>query len=114
MRKRKSHLHQRRKSTYAQECRMFVDTIKIMKGDGTDKLPTYGGSLKEEEVIEWIEAISDYFEMTQVQRKDRVRIAKETLKGVTLSWWNYIQGERIKEGKEMITSWEVLHTKVEN
>lgn len=52
-------------------------------------MPTYGGSLKVEELIEWIETISNHFE-NQV-KKDTVMIAKVKLKGSALPWWNYIQ-----------------------
>ena len=50
--------------------------------------------------------------MNEVPRNDRVRIAKGKLRGSALSWWNYIQGERIQNNKNMISSWEVMKAKI--
>ena len=90
----------------------FVDALKSIKGDITDKLPIYGGSLNSEEVIEWIEANTNYFELNAVPKNDRVRIAKGKLRESALSWWNYIQGERLQNNKSMISSWEVMKEKI--
>ena len=90
----------------------FIDALKSIRGDVTDRIPTYGGSLNSEEVIEWIEAITNRFELNKVPKNDRLRIAKGKLRGSALSWWNYIQGERIQNNKSMISSWEVMKAKI--
>ena len=87
----------------------FIDALKSIRGDVADKLPTYGGSLNSEEVIE---AITNRFELNEVPKNDRVRIAKGKLRGSALLWWNYIQGERIQNNKSMISSWEVMKAKI--
>lgn len=90
----------------------FVDALKSIRGDVTDRLPTYGGCLNSKEVNEWIEAITNHFELNEVPKIDKVRIAKGKLRGSALSWWNYVQGERIKNNKNLISSWEVMKAKI--
>ena len=68
--------------------KVFVDALKSIRGDVADTLPTYGGSLNSEEVIEWIEAITNHFQLNEVPKNDRVRIARRKLRGSTLSWWS--------------------------
>ena len=62
----------------------FIDALNSIRGDVINRILTYGGSLNSEEVIEWIEAITNHFELNEVPSNDMVRIAKGKLRGFSL------------------------------
>ena len=39
-------------------------------------------------------------------------MAKSRLRGSTLTWWKYVQDERINMGKNSIANWNAMVTKV--
>lgn len=90
----------------------FVDALNSVNRDTIDGLPIYSGSMEAKEVIDWIEALTNHFEYKEIPQDNRVKLAKARLKGFALTWWNYVQGERVKEGKSMITSWERMKAEV--
>ena len=49
-------------------------------------LPTYGGKMDDEELIDWFGAIENFFECEGIEDKDKVKIAKSRLKGHALFW----------------------------
>ncbi|XP_059067510.1 uncharacterized protein LOC131858325 [Cryptomeria japonica] len=55
--------------------------------------------------MDWIEALENYFECEVVLPSQKVKLAKSKLKGPALSWWNFLQNERLEEGKEVISTW---------
>lgn len=55
-------------------------------------------------MIGWIEALTSHFEYKEIPEDKRVKLEKARLKGSSLTWWNYVQREIVKEGKSMITS----------
>ena len=65
-----------------------------------------------DEVIEWMDALNCHFEYHDTPKKDRVRLAKGKLRGFSLSWWNCVQGERVKEGNNMMSSWDIMKARV--
>ncbi|XP_057849726.2 uncharacterized protein LOC131060503 [Cryptomeria japonica] len=68
-------------------------------------IPLFYGKLEPEECMDWIEALENYFECEVVLPSQRVKLAKSKLKGPALSWWNFLQNERLEEGKEVISTW---------
>ncbi|XP_059067541.1 uncharacterized protein LOC131858345 [Cryptomeria japonica] len=68
-------------------------------------IPLFHGKLELEECMDWIEALENYFECEVVLPSQRVKLAKSKLKGPTLNWWNFLQNERLEEGKEVISTW---------
>ncbi|XP_059067542.1 uncharacterized protein LOC131858346 [Cryptomeria japonica] len=68
-------------------------------------IPLFHGKLEPEECMDWIEALENYFECEVVLPSQRVKLAKSKLKGPALSWWNFLQNERLEEGKEVISTW---------
>lgn len=68
-------------------------------------IPLFHGKLELEECTDWIEALENYFECEVVLPSQRVKLAKSKLKGPALSWWNFLQNERLEEGKEVISTW---------
>lgn len=78
--------------------------MRPVNRDTIHGLPIYSGSMEAKEVIDWIEALTSHFLYKEILEDKRVKLEKARLKGSALTWWNYLQGERVKEGKGMITS----------
>lgn len=60
----------------------------------------------------WIEALNNHFECKETPNNKRVMVAKYKIKGASFTWWNCLQGDRVKEGRSMITSWDRMATKI--
>lgn len=41
-----------------------------------------------------------------------MKTAKSKMKGFALSWWNFLQNERVEEGKNHISSWKRMVVEV--
>ena len=65
---------------------------------------TYSGKLDGDKLVEWIDALNNYFEYKEVVKHMKVKIFKTKFKGSTLVWWSYSQLERVKVRKKMIIS----------
>ncbi|XP_057818140.2 uncharacterized protein LOC131031119 [Cryptomeria japonica] len=94
--------------------KIFVDALKSVNRDNVESLPTYGGSLNGEEVLDWIEALNNHFEYKEVLEEKKVSLARARLKGSALMWWTVLQEERVNAGKKRISSWERMKTKIKN
>lgn len=70
------------------------------------------GAWNVEEFLDWIEALNNYFECREVPEHKRVTFAKSKMKRASLTWWNFLQGDRVKEGGNMITSRERMSARV--
>lgn len=93
----------------------MVRMLKAVKGDGSKiklDLPMYGGSLDGEELLDWIGAMDSYFEYEEISEEQKVKLAKTKLNGHASLWWDYIQSERRKNGKPIITSWDRMVAKL--
>ncbi|XP_059073655.1 uncharacterized protein LOC131874339 [Cryptomeria japonica] len=49
-----------------------------------------------------------FFECEEIPEHQRVKIEKSKLKGAALTWWNFIQTEKVRNGKNMINSWNKM------
>ena len=77
--------------------RRFVRIIKAVQGNGGKNhidLPIYQGKMDSEEVLGWIEALENYFDLEDIEADKQVKIAKARLRGTTLTWWTSVQNER--------------------
>lgn len=90
---------------------------KLLKAVKSDKykvkidVQKFGGNLNEEEFLDWISSLDNYFECEDIPEEQRVKIAKTKLKGHALVWWDYLQLEKRKQGKYKISAWEKMAAK---
>ena len=75
-------------------------------------LPMYQGKMESEEVLGWIEALENYFELEDIDEDKKVKIEKARLRGTTLTWWTSIQNGRIERGLDKISSWVRMKTMI--
>ena len=68
--------------------------------------------MKPDELIDWINELEEYFEYEDIQEPDRVKFAKTKLKGHAKIWWQEVQLERNRRGKEKITRWDRMVDKM--
>lgn len=92
--------------------RYFIEALeRVGKKDAKGDLPIFLGKMDVDVVVDWIKALNNHFECENIVEKDKVKIAQSKLKGPALTWWNFTQRERVKEGKNMITTWEIMCAK---
>ena len=70
------------------------------------------GNLKPDELIDWINELEEYFEYEDIRDPNRVKFAKAKMKGHAKIWWQEIQLERNRRGKETITRWDRMVDKL--
>ena len=63
------------------------------------------GNLKPDELIDWINELEEYFEYEDIRNPYGVNFAKAKMKGHAKIWWQEVQLERNRRGKEKITRW---------
>ncbi|XP_059063819.1 uncharacterized protein LOC131856278 [Cryptomeria japonica] len=88
--------------------RPLLNALKSMERrtmDGKLELPIFSGKMDPNLVMDWIEALTSFFECEDILEHQRVKMARSKLKGAALTWCNLIQTERVKNGKSMIRSW---------
>ena len=52
------------------------------------------------------------FECDGVSDAQNVKVKKSRLRGISLTWWKFVQIEREKEGKSPIATWKGMVTKI--
>ena len=70
------------------------------------------GNLKPDELIDWINELEENFEYEDMRDLDRVKFAKVKMKDHAKIWWQEIQLERNRRGKEKITRWDHMVDKL--
>jgi len=93
------------------EERLFRAITKFGKRP-TIEVGIFSGNLKPDELIDWINELEEYFEYEDIRDPDRVKFAKAKLKGHAKIWWQEVQLERLRRGKEKITRWDRMVDKL--
>ena len=94
-----------------EEERLFKALTKTRKRPKFD-VPTFLGKLNPEELIDWINELEKYFEYEAIEDLDKVMFLKEILKGHAKIWWQEVQLDRNRRGKDKITKWERMIAKL--
>lgn len=93
------------------EHRYQFDALKSMERrtmDQKSNLAIFSGKMDVDGVMDWIESLNNFFECEDIADNQKVNIAKSKMQGEALTWWNFVQGERVKEARGMITSWKKM------
>jgi hypothetical protein len=93
------------------EERLFRAITKFGKRP-TIEVGVFSRNLKPDELIDWINELEEYFEYEDIRDPDRVKFAKAKLKGHAKIWWQEVQLERNRRGKEKITRWDRMVDKL--
>eukprot|EP00253_Pinus_taeda_P031086 PITA_31086 len=66
------------------------------------ELPTYDGSLLADVLLDWLSEVNKFFEFEETNEDKQVRFAATKLKGHASLWWDNVQAERRRLGKQPI------------
>ena len=68
----------------------------LMKTGGRPRIevPMYSCNLNVEEIMDWINTLSKYFDFEEIEDKNNVRYAATRLKGHAAIWWDELQIHR--------------------
>lgn len=74
--------------------------------EGNLELPNFNGKMNADVALDWIEALTSFFECEDILEKKRVKMENSKLMRAALTWWIFIQTKRVKKGRSMISSWD--------
>ena len=78
------------------------------------EISIYDGSLKDENLIDWINEMDKYFEYEEIDENKRVKFVVTMLKGHATLWWDNVQVERRNKDKPLIKSWDRMVAKMKS
>jgi hypothetical protein len=76
------------------------------------EIPMYEGNLDVEELLYWIRSMDKYFDYEDVDEEKKVRHDVTRLKGHATLWWDELQAERRRKGKQKIKNWDRMVAKL--
>ncbi|MCQ8811516.1 hypothetical protein NQU36_26265, partial [Escherichia coli] len=65
-----------------------------------------------EELIEWINNMEKFFDYEETEDEKKVKFAVTKLKGHATLWWDGVQVERKRLGKQPIKNWSRMVAKL--
>nr|CAD1844163.1 unnamed protein product [Ananas comosus var. bracteatus] len=70
------------------------------------------GQMHAEDYLDWEASLETYFEWKPMVEERKVLFVKLKLKGAALQWWKRIKEQRSRQGKQKISTWEHMKTKL--
>lgn len=64
-----------------------------------------GGSLRPEELLDWIRELERFFDWDDIEDPQRVKFAYTKLRGHAALWWERLQKDRVADKLEKIQTW---------
>eukprot|EP00253_Pinus_taeda_P007008 PITA_07008 len=87
------------------EMRFFQSALKSTARPWNQLVPIYQGGLNPEELIDWINSMEKFFDYEETEDEKKVKFAVTKLKGHAALWWDGVQAERRRLGKQPIKNW---------
>uniref|UniRef100_A0A0D3AV87 CCHC-type domain-containing protein n=1 Tax=Brassica oleracea var. oleracea TaxID=109376 RepID=A0A0D3AV87_BRAOL len=75
-------------------------------------LPEFTGSIRGEELVDWLVTVEEIIEFKQVSANRQVALVATKFRGQAASWWLQLKSTRAREGKPKIATWEKLKKKL--
>jgi hypothetical protein len=92
------------------ECLLKV-VMKLGARENID-IPMYEGNLDANELLDWIRSMDKCFDYEYVDGGKKVRHVISRLKGHAALWWDKLQAERRRKGKQKIKNWDRMVAKL--
>jgi hypothetical protein len=86
--------------------------IFILGSRAKIEVPMYEGNLDAEELLDWIRSMDKHFDYEGVDEERKVKHAVTWLKGHAILWWDELQAERRRQGKQKIKNWDKMEAKL--
>ena len=77
----------------------------------TIEVVPYDGKLDTNVVLDWISNMEKFFEYENTPDNRKVKIAVTRMKGHASLWWEHLQTDRQRRGKEKIKTWPKMVTR---
>lgn len=94
------------------EMRFFQLVLKSTARPWNQLVPIYQGGLNPEELIDWINSMEKFFDYEETKDDKKVKFVVTKLKGHAALWWDGVQGERKRLGKQPIKNWSRMVAKL--
>ena len=85
--------------------RFFQSVLKSTARPWNQLVPLYQGGLNPEELIDWINSMEKFFDYEEIEDEKKVKFVVTKLKGHAALWWDGVQAERKRLGKQPIKNW---------
>uniref|UniRef100_A0A5B7BER3 RNA-directed DNA polymerase n=1 Tax=Davidia involucrata TaxID=16924 RepID=A0A5B7BER3_DAVIN len=79
-----------------QEYRMKID------------LPSFNGHLHIESFLDWISEVETFFDCMEISDDKQVKLVAYKLKGGASAWWDQVQQNRRRQGKQPVRTWQKM------
>ena len=76
------------------------------------EVPEYAGNLKSKELINWLNSMEFFFEWKPMTEEKKVKFTCTKLKGHAMIWWDHVQKDRTKKGKDKIKTWKKMEKRL--
>jgi hypothetical protein len=76
------------------------------------EVPMYEGNLQVEELLDWVRVMDKYFDYEGIEEYKMVKHAMTRLKGHATLWWDELQAEHKRNGKQTIKNWDRMVAKL--
>ena len=76
------------------------------------EVSNFAGGLNPEELVDWINEMNNYLDYEEISEDKRVKFVVRKMKGHVALWWDGVQVERRRVGKQPIKSWTRMMTKL--
>lgn len=67
-------------------------------------VPLFSGKMDIDAIMDWLEDMENQFECEGILEAQKVKVAKSRIRGSNLTWWKYVQDERVNMGKNRIAN----------
>jgi len=94
------------------EMRFFQSVLKSTARPWNQLVPIYQGGLNPEELIDWINSMEKLFDYEETEDEKKVKFVVTKLKGHAVLWWDGVQAERKRLGKQPIKNWSRMVAKL--
>ena len=82
-----------------------IEAIKI-------DVSNYVDSLKLEELIDWLNEMGNFVEWKPMTEEKKMKFACMKLKGHAMIWWDHLQKEQVRNGKEKLRTWTKMEKRL--
>lgn len=72
----------------------------------------YDGKLDSDQLMDWILEMEKYFNFESIVEERKVKYVFTRLKGCASLWWEHLQVDRKRRGKEKIKTWDQMTAKL--
>jgi len=94
------------------EMRFFQSVLKSTARPWNQLVPVYQGGLNPEELIDWINSMEKFFDYEEMEDEKKVKFVVTKLIGHAALWWDGVQAERRRLGKQPIKNWSRMVAKL--